>query len=95
VKHFIDFQYLPKGKDRPIDDGEIVGIKSDGNIVLPNVGDFVSIDNSTDQGKRADFHGRVKSRLFSYIRLSETEVHCVVNIVVEETDDDWGALIKE
>jgi hypothetical protein len=40
------------------------------------------------------FSGRVKSRLFTYSRVSE-DVFCTVNIVVEETTDDWGMLIKE
>ncbi|WP_455853918.1 hypothetical protein [Pantoea endophytica] len=89
-----DFQYLPKGRERPIDDGDIVGCKSDDNplMMLPNVGDFVHISNN---GTRSQFSGVVKTRLFNYIRLSNDEVHCAVNIVVEESDVNWGALIKE
>jgi hypothetical protein len=39
---------------------------------------------------RASLTGRVKSRLFAYIRDD-----CMVNTVVEETDDDFVALRKE
>lgn len=98
MKYSIDYQYLSKGASRPSDDGEIVGIKADdesGTVLLPNVGDYVHIDNSVDKGKRSAFSGKVRSRLFNYIRVSEDDVYCSVNIVVEETDDDWGKLIKE
>ena len=98
MKYSIDYQYLSKGSSRPSDDGEVVGIQADdssGVVLLPNVGDYVHIDNSTDGGQRAAFSGKVKSKLFNYIRVSEDEVHCIINIVVEETDDDWGQLIKE
>jgi hypothetical protein len=48
-----------------------------------------------DGGERMMFTGKVRSRLFSYIRVSDGEIFYNVNIVVEETDDDWGKLIKE
>lgn len=98
MKYFIDYQYLPKGAARPLDDGEAVGIEATdqgGFALLPNVGDYVHIDNSTDGGKRTAFSGKVRSRLFNYLRASDADVNCIVNIVVEETDDDWGLLIKE
>ncbi|CAM5195100.1 hypothetical protein [Alishewanella longhuensis] len=98
IKYGIDYQYLPKDSDRPLDDGEIVGIEAtseSGQVILPNVGDYVHIDNSADGGQRSKFSGKVKSRLFNYVRINDDEVFCGVNIVVEETDDDWGKLIKE
>lgn len=98
IKYGIDYQYLPKDSSRPLDDGEAVGIEAtseSGQTILPNVGDFVHIDNSIDGGQRTKFSGKVKSRLFTYIRSSDDNVFCSVNIVVEETDDDWGKLIKE
>lgn len=98
MKYHIDYQYMPKGAARPSDDGEVVAIEASdaaGTVVLPNVGDYVHIDNSSDGGERAAFSGKVRSRLFRYIRVNEQEVHCSVNIVVEETDDDWGKLVKE
>ena len=90
-----DLQYLPKGKIRPIDDGDIVGCSSEDNplLILPNVGDFVNILINKGRGK---FEGKVKTRLFSYSRISEEHVHCSINIVVEEVEDEvWGTLIKE
>lgn len=98
IKYGIDYQYLPKGAARPIDDGEIVGIEAtdeSGVVLIPNVGDYVQIDNSADGGERSNFSGKVRSRLFRYIRTSGSDVFCQVNIVVEETDDDWGKLVKE
>lgn len=97
MKYGIDYQYLPKGSHRPLDDGEIVGVEAtdqSGTALLPNVGDYVQIDNSADGGKRSNFSGKVRSRLFRYTR-TPSEIFCHVNIVVEETDDDWGRLVKE
>jgi hypothetical protein len=93
----IEYQFLPKGAARPTDDGEIVGISATdatGTVLLPNVGDFVNIDNSADGGERSSFSGRVRSRLFNYIRTHD-DIHCFFNIVVEETDDDWSKLLKQ
>jgi hypothetical protein len=98
MKYSIDYQYLSKGASRPSDDGEIVGIQADdknGTVLLPNVGDYVHIDNSMDGGKRSEFSGKVRSRLFNYLRINEEEVHCSVCIVVEATDDDLSKLLKE
>ena len=78
-------------------DGEIVGIQfdaSEGSALVPNVGDYVHIDNSADGGERSSFSGKVRSRLFTYIR-TPVDMYCHVNIVVEKNDDDWGLLIKE
>lgn len=97
MKYHIDYQYMSKGAARPSDDGQVVGIEatdSHGVVVLPNVGDYVQIDNSMDGGERAQFNGKVKSRLFTYLR-TQNDIFCNVNIVVEETEDDWGRLIKE
>ncbi|EPN4503203.1 hypothetical protein ACT1UA_004112 [Citrobacter freundii] len=91
-----DFQYMRKGQVRPDDDGDIVGCDSEDNplLMIPNVGDYVNIAN---KGERAQFDGRVKTRLFNYTRISEEHVHCSICIVVEEVDMDsiWGSLIKE
>lgn len=97
MKYGIDFQHLAKGAARPSDDGEVVGIEATdetGTVVIPSVGDYVRIDNSADGGERVGFSGKVRSRLFNYIR-TPGEVYCSVNIVVEDTDEDWGKLIKE
>lgn len=98
MKYAIDYQYLPKHAERPIDDGDVVSISFDSqsqtSVILPNVGDYVEISNGA--GDRASFDGKVKSRLFRYIRMGHGgDVGCLINIVVQETDDDWGKLIKE
>ena len=98
MKPYMDYQQLNKGASRPTDNGEIVNIEASdksGAVVLPNVGDYVYTDNSADKGKRATVRGIVRSRLFRYIRINDTDVNCAVNIVVEDADVDWGALVKE
>lgn len=98
MQYSIDYQYMPKGRARPSDDGNVVAITAtdkSGTVVIPNVGDFVHIDTFIENDTRSKFSGRVRSRLFSYHRMSDDETLCQVNIVVEETDDDWGELIKE
>jgi hypothetical protein len=99
VKYWIEYQHMPDGAPRPVDQGEVVAIEvtdKGGFAAVPNVGDFVSIDNSGDRDEgRASFSGKVRSRLFRYIRTSNTDISCLINIVVAETDDEWGALVKE
>ena len=97
MKYSIDYQFLPMGASRPCDDGVAVGIEAtdeSGVVVLPNVGDFVNIQNPDTY---TSFSGKVRSRLFNYIRIPDGEVYCGVNIVVEEVSDGkvWGELIKE
>lgn len=89
-KYEINFQHLPKGAARPIDDGETIECKTDGKgfMLVPNVGDFVHIVRVAKDDYQMT--GRVKSRMFRYMG-----EYCAVNIVVEETDDDWGLLVKE
>jgi len=98
MEYSIDYQYMPKNASRPHDDGAVVGIKANsesGLVILPNVGDFVHIDNSADGGERVSFSGEVRSRAFFYTRTSNGKVFCSVNIVVAESDVNWGTLIKE
>jgi hypothetical protein len=89
-KYAINFQRLNKGASRPTDDGQTVECETDssGFMLVPNVGDFVQL-TPLKQGD-ISMTGRVRSRMFLY-----AGEHCVVNIVVEDTDDDWGLLIKE
>jgi hypothetical protein len=97
IKYTIDYQHMPKDSDRPHDDGEIITIEAtdaSGLVILPNVGDYVNIDNAADKGERSSFAGKVRSRLFNYVRLSNDDVFCHVNIVVADTADDWGKLVK-
>jgi hypothetical protein len=98
MEYRIDYQYMPKGYDRPIDDGEVVGLHAtdeSGVVILPNVGDYVNISNTADGGQRVSFKGKVRTRYFSYQRITDEKVMCIINIVLQETDDDWRALIKE
>jgi hypothetical protein len=90
MKYTVDFQYMPKDASRPLDQGTPVDITTDekGFTVIPNVGDYVSIEKF-NEGDIA-FAGKVKSRLFVYLGS-----HCHVNIVVEETEDSFGALMKQ
>lgn len=92
MKYYLNYQHQPKNAARPLDQGLAIKLEVDETqfALLPNVGDFVSLDNSLLEGDMASFSGRVKSRLFSYIA-----GNCMINIVVAETDDDWGQLIKE
>ena len=100
MKYGVNYQYLPKGHIRPLDDGTLLDIPSEDETLtlLPNVGDFVSLDQSIPAATMlgmVSFHGRVKSRVFRYVLANEKEQWCQINIVVEQTDDDWGALVKE
>lgn len=95
ITYSVDYQYLKKGAARPYDDGMVVPLESKDNpiLLLPNVGDYIEIGGQGEEHNT--FSGKVKSKLFRYIRVSEKIVHCAINIIVEETDDDWGLLIKE
>jgi hypothetical protein len=97
VKYFMNYQHMTKGAARPQDDGTTVEVEVDekGFPLIPNVGDFVSLDNSSND--MASFKGKVRSRVFRYLggRDPKTDASCLINIVVEETDDDWGELSKE
>jgi hypothetical protein len=98
LKYSIDYQYMAKGAARPSDDGEVVKIEAtdkSGTVIIPNVVDYVHIDTACQNDPRTKFSGKVRSRLFSYARLSKDDNLCLINIVVEETDDNWSKLIKE
>ena len=93
----LNYQYLPKNSPhgRPIDAGSALldhPVKAEELVLLPSVGDYVHIDNSVRGGE--SFSGKVRSKLFNYVVTNDKQ-WCQINIVVEESDDDWGALIKE
>ena len=98
MKYNIAYQYIPEGSPRPHDDGQIVPIEAtdeSGMVLLPNVGDYVQIDNSWKRiGDHATFSGKVRSRIFRYV-FTEEKSFCQVDIVIEDTDDNWGLIIKE
>jgi len=94
MRYTIDFQYFPKGAVRPVDDGTVRNVQTDdtGFMLVPNIGDHVHLVKISSDDGRAQFSGRVRSRLFTYLG----DDTCGVNIVVEEVEDSvWGELIKE
>ncbi len=97
MNYSVDYQYRPRGKNRPNDDGQLLPFKIDAatNVVLlPNIGDHVHI-GATQSGQSA-IEGRVASRFFMYQELTDGSVTCHVNIVIDEVDDSvFGQLIKE
>lgn len=98
MRYFFNYQYLPKGAEQPIDTGDAVQITDEQTAkppTLPAVGDYVRVSHVGAEKK--SFAGRVKSRLFEYqVSDEQSDLHrCMINIVVEETDENWGKLIKE
>jgi hypothetical protein len=97
MKYSVDYQFRPKGKTRPHDDGQLVPFKIDAatNVVLlPNIGDHVHI--GATQSGQSSIEGRVASRFFMYQELTDGSVNCHVNIVIDEVDDSvFAQLIKE
>lgn len=97
MRYYFNYQYLPKGADRPVDAGSAIHIsdeKAEKPPSLPAVGDYVEINPVGVDKKR--FQGRVKSRLFRYSVDDGTDpdLHvCRVNIVLEEDDMAWHQLI--
>ena len=96
VKYSMNYHYMPKQAPLPRHDGTTVEVEADWNgfALIPNVGDFVHHDNSMNG--MASLDGNDQSRGFFYIRGSTPEnAVCMINIMIEETDDDWGKLSKE
>ena len=96
MKYYVEFQPLPKGAKRPLDDGQSSAAHSfegpEGIALLPNIGDHVHLTKTQARRDFASFSGRVKSRLFVYVGNES----CAINIVVEEVpDSDFAALVKE
>ena len=93
MKITVDYQHMPKGSARPLDNGAVVDICLEdigGHFgLIPNVGDYVQVI-AAQPGDPA-FSGKVRSRLFTHFG----QDHLHVNLVVEDDDDDWGKLIKE
>lgn len=88
MKYYVTFQQMGQ-HGRPIDHPSTADFETDGAGMLPNVGDYVIVQ-PLGNPEAPSYQGKVASRLFSY--LGE---NCGVNIVVADTDDDWGKLIKE
>lgn len=65
-------------------------------MFIPAVGDFVEIaGNPGNDETLTSFHGAVVSRFYRYQRLSATEVFCHINIVIEESQQDFSSLVSE
>lgn len=98
MKYSINYQFMPIGASRPLDDGEIISIElNDMNNfgLIPNVGDYINIQNQ-EINSSVLTSGQVKSKYFNYIK-NPIDTYCLINIVVQEIPDDevWGRLIKE
>ena len=97
MKYSVDYQFRPKGKHRPNDDGQLMpfNIDSATNLVLlPNIGDHVHI--GATQSGQSPIAGLVASRFFMYQETEDGSVTCHVNIVIDEVDDSvFAQLIKE
>lgn len=96
MRYLVDYQFRPKGRVRPLDDGELVPHDfnaNEGSAILPNVGDIVSLIKM-QEGDVA-YTGKVASRYFRYFKQPDGSFMCAVNIVFDEYVDQDGALVKE
>lgn len=97
MKYSVNYQYRPNGKTRPSDNGTLVPIEIDDTtnlVLLPKIGDHVHIGAS--KTGESSTQGRVASRFFMYQEMTDGNVHCHVNIVIEECDGSvFAQLIKE
>jgi hypothetical protein len=95
MKYSVNYQYRPKGKLRPVDNGQLVPIEiteATKVVLLPNIGDHVLIGATV---ACEAVQGRVASRLFSYQEITDHEIFCHVNIVLDECDEGvWEQLSK-
>lgn len=91
MKYGIDFRFLPKGGDKPIENTSYskpvdVEVDDEQYALIPEVGDYVHLQG--EEGFRnVPILGRVRSRFFEY-QLS----YCYVTVVVEEVDADWDKI---
>lgn len=92
MKYTVDYEFLPRGFSRPHDQGRSPAVTEfDDDIqlkpLLPSAGDHVRITDPHSPGGILRT-GRVKSRLFSYVRDT-----CHINILVEEIEpEEWESL---
>lgn len=91
TKYYITFQEFG-ANGRPIDHVSSADYEATASHagLIPAVGDYVQVEplGNPDAPR---YSGRVRSRLFRYLGPDS----CGVNIVVEDDNADWGALIKE
>ena len=97
ITYSIEYQESQGEGLRPIDDGEVIGIRFEddkGVALIPNVGDYVNIGEDIS-GQRAHFEGVVRYRSFFYQRTDDETVFCHINILVQRSDIGTGLLIKQ
>jgi hypothetical protein len=87
VKYAIDFRYLPKGADKPVDNTNPVDVQVDESqfALIPAVGDYVDMPGDGPTLRNVPLKGRVRSRMFRYVL-----GFCYVTVVVEDTDESWA-----
>lgn len=98
ITYSIDYQYKEKGSEKPVASGNV--IRSSGEetpvMFIPAVGDFVEIGGNPENDENlTSFRGIVISRFYRYLRVSESEVVCHINIVIEESLQDFDILVSE
>ena len=94
MKYYINIQYRPKHRERPEDEPMMVDIRSENGdfTPIPNMGDHVVFTRPIGNGNKSQqIEGVVENRLFTYL----VQDICTVNIVVTDSDTDFGILIKE
>ncbi|HTO41369.1 MAG TPA: hypothetical protein VL026_10370 [Rhizomicrobium sp.] len=92
MKYGIDFRYLAKGAEAPVDNTTPVDVQVDETqfALIPAVGDFVDMPGDSQGMRNVPVKGRVRSRLFRYVL-----GYCYVTIIVEDTDESWAKLGKK
>lgn len=98
ITYSIDYQYKEKGSHKPTASGNV--IRSSGEetpvMFIPDVGDFVEIGGNPEKNENlTSFRGIVVSRFYRYQRISDSEVFCHINIVIEESVQDFSSLVSE
>ncbi|MBK5017215.1 hypothetical protein [Pantoea sp. S62] len=98
ITYSIDFQYKPRGNEKPVPAGNVISSSGEETPVMfiPGVGDFVEIGGDpAKDGSLSSFRGVVVSRFFRYDRQSDSEVFCHVNVIVEESFQNFSHLVHE
>jgi len=98
ITYSIDFQYKRRGDETPSPAGSVIRTSGEETPVMfiPLVGDYVEIGGNPEEDESlTSFRGIVISRFFRYDRQSEQEVFCHVNILVEESFQNFGNLVRD
>jgi hypothetical protein len=98
ITYSIDFQYKRRGEETPTPAESVIQTSGEETPVMfiPSVGDYVEIGGNPEENEElSSFRGVVISRFFRYDRQSEYEVFCHVNILVEESFQNFGHLVQD